>query len=222
MLPTLMNRPEETSRLDIVHQSDGFVVVNKPSGFLSVPGKGPEKQDCVVSRVREVFPDAEGSITIHRLDMDTSGLIVCALTKKAQRFIASQFEQRTTTKQYIALIDRPPAAETGTIEFPIRPDIDNRPHQMFDPVHGKPSTTNYRVLAHETDRTRVLFTPITGRSHQIRVHAAFPQGLGSPILGDPLYGDPSSAPRLMLHAAQLSFIEPGTDRRITFDSPVPF
>ncbi len=217
-----MNRPPHTSRLDIVHAAADFVVINKPSGFLSVPGKGPEKQDCVVSRVREAFPDAEGSITIHRLDMDTSGLIVLARTKKAQRFIASQFEHRTVTKQYIALIEGTPPAESGVIDFPIRPDIDNRPHQIFDPVHGRASTTNYRVLAHETDRTRILFTPITGRSHQIRVHAAFPQGLNTPILGDPLYGDPTSAPRLMLHAAQLSFIEPGTERRVTFDSPVPF
>ena len=212
----------DPSFLEVVHHAPGFVVVNKPPGFLSVPGKGPDKQDCVVSRVREAFPEAEGSITVHRLDMDTSGLLVMALTRRAQRHLGQQFEARSVDKKYIALLDGEPARDSGIIDFPIRPDIDNRPHQMFDPVHGKPSQTRYRVLAHETDRTRVLFEPITGRSHQIRVHAAFEQGLGTPILGDPLYGDPDSAPRLMLHASELSFIEPGTERRVTFTSPVPF
>lgn len=206
----------------ILAASDDFAVVDKPSGMLSVPGKGPDKADCVVARVRERFPHARGPLVVHRLDMDTSGLLVLGLNPHAQRELSRQFEAREVEKHYIALVEGIVIPERGEIDFPIRPDIENRPMQIHDPVHGRAARTRYTVLAHETDRTRLRFEPLTGRSHQLRVHAAHRLGLGRPILGDVLYGDPSSAERLMLHASRLVFTDPGTGRRAVFESPPPF
>lgn len=208
--------------IEVLHATPDFVVVNKPAGMLSVPGKGPEKADCAAARVRERFPDATGPLVVHRLDMDTSGLLVFGLTTDAQRALSAQFEARAVDKNYTALVEGAVAPQEGRIDLPIRADIDNRPIQIHDPELGKASVTDYRVLAYETDRTRVLFIPVTGRSHQLRVHAAHPKGLGHPILGDVLYGDPESAPRLMLHASMLSFNDPVTNRRLWFESPCPF
>ncbi|MBS0195274.1 MAG: RluA family pseudouridine synthase [Planctomycetes bacterium] len=211
--------------LPIIAQGDSFVVIEKPSGLLSVPGKGPNKQDCVAARVRAMFPSATGPLIVHRLDMETSGLLVFGLSPDAQRELSRQFEQRTTTKAYISLLTGLLANDEGEVSLPIRADIDNRPHQIVDHVHGRPSLTKYRVLAREIDRTRVRFEPVTGRAHQLRVHAAVPislGGLGAPILGDPLYGDAASAERLMLHAAELSFNDPISGRRVECRSPTPF
>lgn len=169
-----------------------------------------------------MFPDATGPLTIHRLDMDTSGLIVVALDPETQRAISMQFEARKVEKTYVALLAGEVAGESGTIDEPLRTDIDNRPYQVIDHTHGRPARTDWRVLGREIDRTRVEFNPRTGRTHQLRVHAAHRRGLNCPILGDRLYGDKDSAPRLMLHATSLSFIDPETDRRIDFVSPVPF
>ncbi len=212
-------------QLEILHRADRFVVVNKPPGLLSVPGKGPEKADCVAARVKALFPEAVGPITVHRLDMDTSGLIVCALDKDTQRELSRQFEAREVEKQYVALVDGVTSAESGTIELPIRTDIHNRPYQIVDHINGKPSRTAWRVLAIETDRTRLGLVPLTGRTHQLRVHCAISEalgGLGHPILGDVLYGDAASADRLMLHACTLTITDPDRRERVHVESPAAF
>lgn len=214
--------------LPIISLTTRYVVVNKPSALLSVPGKGPDKADCVASRVAHMFPDATGPLIVHRLDMDTSGLILLALDPDAHRALSAQFEQRTVQKRYHALLEghvlRP--GDEGAIDLPMRLDVDNRPHQIVDHVQGKPAVTHYRVLAHEhlhaQPCTRIEFRPVTGRSHQLRLHAAHPDGLGAPILADDLYGHADTAPRLMLHATMLAFDDPSTGQRITHHAPAPF
>lgn len=197
--------------------------------MLSVPGKGPEKADCVAARVKARFPMASGPLVVHRLDMETSGLIVLGLDEAAQRDLSGQFENRVVEKAYIALLgaqlaprEDPLDGESGTVRLPIRPDIENRPVQIVDPIHGRESETRWRVIGREVDRVRVRFEPITGRTHQIRVHASWPEGgLGRPIIGDALYGG-EPAGRLMLHAAYLSFLDPASGRRVEFESRAPF
>ncbi|MGH7243538.1 MAG: RluA family pseudouridine synthase [Phycisphaerales bacterium] len=211
----------------IVHRTDRFVVVEKPSGVLSVPGIGPEKADCVVSRIHAALysggadrePLALGQLIVHRLDMDTSGLMVVALDADAQRELSMQFEERKPEKRYVALLGGLVRDDEGTIDLPIRLDIDNRPYQIVDHEQGREAKTHFRVLTRETDRTRIEFRPVTGRTHQLRVHAS--RGLGHPILGDPLYGG-APAERLMLHAAYLSFLAPGGAARLEFESRAPF
>lgn len=201
-----------------------FVVVDKPAWMLSVPGKGVAKRDCIASRVAAMFPDATGPQIVHRLDMETSGLMVLGLDRAAQRELSRQFEDRRVEKEYVALLDGIVPDDEGEIDLPIRPDIDSRPLQVVDRLRGREAVTKWRVLARETDRTRIRFRPLTGRTHQLRVHAAAPQatgGLGRPILGDGLYGGPG-ADRLMLHATRLAFLDPGTGRRVEFESPTPF
>jgi len=211
-----------TNPLPIIASTDRFVVIDKPSGLLSVPGKGPEKADCVASRVREMFPEATGPLTVHRLDMDTSGLILLALDPEAHRSLSMQFEARTVSKTYIALLAGLVEADRGEIYLPIRADISNRPMQIHDPERGKPSLTRYRVLSRDAGRTRIEFSPETGRSHQLRVHSAHELGLGVPILGDALYGDAGSADRLMLHAATLEFDHPSDGSRVQTRTEAPF
>jgi tRNA pseudouridine32 synthase/23S rRNA pseudouridine746 synthase len=205
-----------------VFEHERFVVIEKPAWMLSVPGKGPERADCAAARVRARYPRARGPIVVHRLDMETSGLMVTALDEEAQRELSRQFERRVVEKRYVALVREggtPLEGEAGELRLPMRADIDNRPVQIVDHVHGREAVTRWRVLAHEVDRWRVLFEPLTGRTHQIRVHAS--AGLGRPIIGDGLYGG-EPAERLMLHASRLSFLEPGTRRRVEFESPAPF
>lgn len=198
-----------------------FVVVSKPSGLLSVPGKGEHNKDCVVSRLRAVFPGADGPMIVHRLDMDTSGLMVVGLTVDAQRLLSAEFESRRVEKAYIALVEGIDTPDAGLVDVPIRLDPANRPYQVIDWVDGRPAQTRFRVLSREVDRTRVRFEPITGRTHQLRVHAAaarvltrivgqqVPGGLGAPILGDVLYGKGErTGERLMLHACELRFRSP--------------
>ncbi len=211
--------------LSIVHATDRYVVIDKPSGLLSVPGIGPHKQDCAVARVRAMFPRSEGPLVVHRLDMETSGLLVFGLDPDSQRELSGQFERRIPSKSYVALLEGVLDVEEGLISLPMRPDVANRPWQMIDHIHGRNAETAFRVMAREIDRTRVRFEPITGRAHQLRLHAATMRcqgGLGAPILGDPLYGDAASARRLMLHAAALSFLDPSTGGRVEFESPTPF
>ncbi|MBL9031952.1 MAG: RluA family pseudouridine synthase [Phycisphaerae bacterium] len=204
--------------LRIVHADDRFVVVDKPAWLLSVPGKA--EPDCVADRVATLFPNATGPLVVHRLDMETSGLLVLGLDPDAQRDLSAQFEARIVEKAYVALLAGDPLpTDRGVIDLPLRPDLDRRPYQIVDPVHGRPARTAWRTLAHEIDRLRIAFEPETGRTHQIRVHAAL--GLGRPIVGDSLYGGPP-ADRLMLHAERLSFLAPGTSRRVEFVSPAPF
>jgi len=204
--------------LDIVHQDSAIVVVNKPSGLLSVPGRGPEMQDSVVSRLKTIFPDCIEQPSVHRLDMDTSGLLVLALTKEAQRHLAMQFEQRLVEKKYIALLEGIIEAEAGTIELAFRLDPNNRPHQIYDSVQGKLGTTHWRKLGTENGQTLVEFNPITGRTHQLRLHAAHEFGLGCPIVGDRLYGSGTAPGQLRLHATYLSFNHPETNEQHCFES----
>jgi tRNA pseudouridine32 synthase/23S rRNA pseudouridine746 synthase len=238
--------------LPVLHRDPGFLVLNKPSGLLSIPGRGLLAQDSVISRVAEWHPEAEGSLMVHRLDMDCSGLILVALNKQTQRSLAHQFEHREVEKTYQSLVEGRVEQAEGQITLPFRLDPDNRPHQVYDPIHGKPGVTNFVVLGFESlsrtpeftspdlgstdpqndrpvratpDRnavTRVRFEPLTGRTHQLRLHAAHPLGLGRPIVGDRLYGDPSLAPRLMLHATEIGFSHPGSGRSIRFRSAPPF
>jgi tRNA pseudouridine32 synthase / 23S rRNA pseudouridine746 synthase len=222
--------------IPLVH-ADGrgrFVVVNKPQGMLSVPGIGPLKQDCVISRVQAAFPAAAGPMMVHRLDMETSGLLVVALTPAVQRELSMQFERRKVEKSYIALLEGDVTQDSGEIRLPMRLDVDRRPYQIVDFEQGKEAITFFRVLSREVDRTRVEFRPITGRTHQLRVHAASTimkgepgGGLGCPIVGDTLYGlnatGPGAPPMgMMLHAASLSFPDPDSGVRLEFAAASPF
>ena len=206
----------------ILHADDDLVVVVKPSGLLAVPGKGEENQDCVVSRIKTLYPDCIEQPAVHRLDMDTSGLMVLALTADAHRELSRQFEHRETEKRYIALLDGEVSGNEGTIELPFRLDVENRPHQIYDPVNGKTGITHWKVLSTSNKKTRVEFIPVTGRTHQLRVHAASEYGLGIPILGDRLYGSGTAPGQLKLHASYLSFTHPRTGVRLEFRSEPPF
>ena len=208
--------------LSVVYHERSFAVVDKLPDFLSVPGRHPASQDCVVARVREIFPWAEGSIAAHRLDMETSGLMVMGLTPAAHKHLSRQFEKRQVAKTYIALLEGRVEPESGHIELPFRVDWPNRPRQIHDPEHGKLGISDWQILERHRDATRVEFTPHTGRTHQLRVHSAHPLGIGHPIVGDHLYGNPALADRLMLHSTTLGFYHPDSDEWLSFCSPVPF
>lgn len=208
----------------VVYEDDVLLIVNKPSGMLTVPGRGASMQDCVVSRLRARYPDATGPLIVHRLDLDTSGLLLCAKNLETAKLLQRLFSLREIDKQYVAWVDGNVALDHGHITLPLRVDIDDRPRNIFDPVHGKPADTEWRVISREGGRTRVLFIPHTGRSHQLRVHAAHPEGLDAPIVGDRLYGRtaPDEDERLLLHAERLSFMHPVTGALLTVDQPAPF
>lgn len=208
--------------MKLIHEEDSFVVIEKQSGFLSVPGRGLENYDSVASRVCEMYPDCIKQPAVHRLDMDTSGLMVLARTKEAHRNLSIQFQERQTKKKYFALLDGELIGETGTIELSFRLDVDNRPYQIYDEVHGKLGITKWQKIALENGFTRILFEPITGRTHQLRVHAAHEKGLGIPIVGDPLYGNGKGNGLLKLHAAFLEFSHPESGIAVSFTSDVPF
>jgi len=208
--------------LSLIYEDAVIVVVDKPSGLLSVPGRGSENQDCVVSRIRERFPDCIKQPAVHRLDMDTSGLLLLALTRGAHRHLSIQFEQRQVKKRYVALLDGVITEEGGTIELPFRLDTDNRPRQVYDNVHGKIGITHWKNMGVEGRVTRVAFTPVTGRTHQLRVHAAHPLGLGIPIVGDRLYGNGTAPGQLKLHATHLYITHPETGEKLAFDSAPSF
>ncbi|MFG0256318.1 MAG: RluA family pseudouridine synthase [Phycisphaerales bacterium JB043] len=214
----------------IVRRLGGCLVVDKPSGLLSVPGRGESNQDCVIARVREAIPEATGPMCVHRLDMDTSGLMVVALDAETHRDLSRQFERRTVGKRYEALVDGRVDGESGEIRLFQRVDIDDRPRQILDDVHGREAITRWQTLGVEVYGglavTRVEFTPVTGRSHQLRVASATSResgGLECPILGDDLYGDGKrSAERLMLHARWLAFDDPSSGERVEVESGVAF
>lgn len=208
-------------QVTVVHRADRFVVINKPAGLLSVPGKGEANKTCAADWVRVHSPHARGPIIVHRLDMDTSGLLVLALDEDTQRDLSRQFESRTVEKAYTAVVEGHVRAECGEISVPVRTDFANRPYQIVDHTHDKPAVTAWRVMAYEPDRTRLELTPHTGRTHQLRVHCAYsgPGGLGGgghPIVGDVLYGraGAETEPRLLLHASFLSITDPATGGRI--------
>ena len=215
--PDLRHKP-----LTAVLEDPRFVVVSKPSGLLSVPAKDPAITDHVVSRVAARYPGSSGPLSVHRLDMETSGLLVLALDPSAHRDLSIQFQERRVQKTYVALVHGRVEADAGTIELPLRLDPDRRPHQVVDARRGRAAETSWRVLARESDVTRIELKPRTGRTHQLRVHCAHTAGLGHPILGDRLYGDPSSAPRLMLHARRLVFEHPSHYRPVDVEDPEPF
>jgi len=211
-------RPPLTPYLQILYQDEAIIVLNKPSGLLSVPGKAPEHQDSLQLRVQRVYPTAR---TVHRLDMATSGLLVMALTPEAQRSLNWQFERRQTQKHYIALLEGQLKAQTGVVDLPLICDWPNRPRQMVCFQNGKSAQTLFEKLAVEGDATRVRLTPITGRSHQLRVHM---QWLGHPICGDKFYGTApdEKTERLQLHAAMLGLNHPNTGHWLQFQAPAPF
>jgi len=208
--------------LEIVHEDPDFVIVNKQSGMLSVPGRGPQKLDCVAERVRTMFPGCPAQPAVHRLDMDTSGLLVVARNPESHRALSIQFQRRETRKRYFALLDGEIEGSGGTIELPFRLDIENRPYQIHDPVHGKMGITHWEKIAVEDGKTRVSFVPITGRTHQLRVHSAHELGLGVPIAGDPLYGRGTGPGQMKLHAAELGFQHPVSGEAIDFSTQPPF
>ena len=202
------------SLFELIYEDSALLVVSKAPGLLSVPGRGPDKQDCLIHRVQAVYPEA---LSVHRLDMGTSGLLVIARGPAMHRELSMCFQERKVAKRYIAVVDGQLQANTGEISLPLICDWPNRPRQKVDHEIGKPSLTRYRLLSYDarTHSSRVELEPITGRSHQLRVHLA---ELGHPILGDELYGSESSAPRLLLHATMLSFARPGTNEILTFES----
>ena len=206
----LGNAVQETA-LDVVYDDQWLTVLNKPAGMLTVPGKLLE--DSLVTRYQSEFPQAHGPIVVHRLDQETSGLVIFAKDKDTHKALQQQFERHEIKKQYIALLDGELAGDEGIIDLPLRADVDDRPRQMVDKVHGKPSVTHYRVLGRAQGHTRVLLMPQTGRTHQLRVHASHPLGLNSPIAGDRLYG--KAGRRLCLHARSITFIHPVTGETLT-------
>jgi len=211
--------PPREPWLKVLYDDPHLLVLDKQSGLLSVPGKHADHKDCLESRALEAFA---GARIIHRLDMETSGVIAMALDKETHRQISKQFERRKTSKTYIARLAGVTEKEEGTIDLPLICDWPNRPRQMVDHINGKSAQTLWRVLEREQGTTRVEFTPITGRSHQLRVHAL---SIGHPILGDNLYGTPetkAAAKRLQLHAQKLTLFHPAQEKYVTFEAPVPF
>ena len=211
--------PPMTPYLSIVYQDDDLLIVNKPSGLLTVPGKDPKHADCLIARINRVFPTAK---IVHRLDMATSGIICLAMHKEAHRNLSIQFQDRKTAKRYIARVFGKLEQETGSVDLPLICDWPNRPKQMVDHDNGKPSLTHFKVLEYEQNATRVELIPITGRSHQLRVHML---SLGHPILGDKLYAHPEAfamAPRLQLHAEMLTLAHPASGETLIFEAAPEF
>ncbi|MEP3639262.1 MAG: pseudouridine synthase [Paracoccaceae bacterium] len=211
------NPPDDP--LNIVYEDSEVLALDKPSGLLSVPGKGPELSDCLISRVQTVFPHA---LLVHRLDRDTSGVMIFGLSQHAQRHLGLQFEKRQMKKTYVARVWGTVAEDTGTVDLPLCVDWPNRPKQHVDPENGKASVTDWKVLRREADgTTRMRLMPQTGRSHQLRVHML---EIGHPILGDPFYADGPAGdfPRLMLHAEELRLRSPADGRGVRVRAKTPF
>lgn len=204
--------------LEILHHDSALLIVNKPAGLLSVPGKDPGKEDCLIERLRRAFPEV---LLVHRLDCDTSGVMVFAMNKAAQGNLGQQFEKRQTKKVYLARLWGLLEPKEGTVDLPLCVDWPNRPRQHVNHEQGKPAVTDWRVQRHDGKTTRVRLMPLTGRSHQLRVHML---SLGHPILGDPIYatGEALDYPRMMLHAESLRLRHPETGKSLTYTAPVPF
>jgi tRNA pseudouridine32 synthase/23S rRNA pseudouridine746 synthase len=216
-VPALLNLADEPpADVALLHADAHLLLFDKPSGLLTVPAKPPGPADCLEARVRAAFPEA---LLVHRLDRDTSGVVVFARTRLAQRHLNWQFERRQVAKGYVARVAGAVAGEAGRIELPLIADWPNRPLQMVCFERGKPSVTEWWVLAREAGATRLALRPLTGRSHQLRVHLL---AIGHPILGDPFYGDAGSADRLQLHAERLGFRHPDGGAWVEFAAEVPF
>jgi len=208
----LIENLSEHQEIAVIYEDDELIVVNKPAEFLSVPGK--EISDSVYTRMKEKYPEASGPLIVHRLDMSTSGILVLTKTKEAHKILQSQFIKRTVKKRYVALLDGKIQEKSGKISLPIRLDLDDRPKQLVDFEFGKKAETFWEIIQIENDKTRVYFYPITGRTHQLRVHAAHKKGLNAPIVGDDLYG--KKATRLCLHAEFIEFVHPSTNEKMSF------
>ncbi|MHC0052320.1 RluA family pseudouridine synthase [Actibacterium sp. D379-3] len=204
--------------LEVLYQDHELLLVNKPAGLLSVPGKGAHLADCLLSRIQTAFPEA---LLVHRLDRDTSGVMVFALTPAAQRHLGLQFEKRQVKKTYVARVWGRLEPKVGTIDLPLIVDWPNRPKQKVDHENGRSAITDWRVVRYEEHTTRVRLYPKTGRSHQLRVHML---ALGHPILGDPFYAEGAArhAPRLMLHAENLRLRHPDGGMGLSFSAKCPF
>ena len=208
----LLENLAKNKALEIIYEDAVLIVVNKPAEFLSVPGKNVK--DSVYSRIKEKYPTATGPLIVHRLDMSTSGILLLTKTKEANAILQSQFINRTVKKRYVALLDGILNENKGTIQLPLRVDLDDRPKQLVDFKYGKNAETTWEIIAKENGKTRVYFYPITGRTHQLRVHAAHKNGLNTPILGDDLYGKKTN--RLHLHAEKIEFTHPSTNKKMSF------
>lgn len=203
---------------EILFEDQWLLVLHKPEGVLSVPGKSEEQS--IYSLLRARYPEATGPLVVHRLDMATSGLLLAAKTQEVHRHLQAQFENRSIKKRYIALLDGILPEEEGVIDLPICPDYLDRPRQMVNEELGKTAITRYRVMDRKNGQTRIAFFPLTGRTHQLRVHAAHPLGLNCPIVGDELYG--RKAERLYLHAEYLEFIHPVSGQRMVIEKKAEF
>lgn len=215
--PMLQN-PAEGKDLEFLYEEEAFAIVNKPSEFLSVPGKNIS--DSVYARVLERYPKATGPIIVHRLDQSTSGLMVVALNDESYQNLQQQFIQRKVKKKYMALLEGTLKEAQGIIDLPLRVDLDNRPTQLVCYKHGKPAQTHFKVVDTDGRQTLIAFRPITGRTHQLRVHSAHQLGLNAPIVGDDLYG--KRAHRLHLHASELIFSHPESGQKMRFTSEADF
>jgi tRNA pseudouridine32 synthase/23S rRNA pseudouridine746 synthase len=204
--------------IEKIYEDDYFLIIHKPAGLLSVPGK--TIRDSVLWRMQQAYPNATGPMAVHRLDMSTSGLMVIAKTKEIHKSLQHQFIKQKVKKYYVALLDGILEEDSGTIDLPLRVDLDDRPRQLVCYEHGKAARTRWLKIAEEHGQTRVHFFPVTGRTHQLRVHAAHHLGLNRPIVGDELYGNP--ADRLHLHAEQLEFEHPVTKQWMIFKKEVAF
>ncbi len=210
--------PAQGRTFDIIYEDDDIIVINKPAEFLSVPGI--HVTDSVYTRILGQYPEISGPVIIHRLDMSTSGILILAKHKAAHQFIQKQFIQHTVLKRYTAILDGILTPQTGIIDLPLRVDLDDRPRQVVCYQYGKSAKTKFDVLGYEDGYTRIHLFPLTGRTHQLRVHAAHHQGFHIPILGDDLYG--RRADRLHLHAGYIQFIHPRTEKHIAFTAEDPF
>lgn len=208
--------------MDILYQDRQVVVVVKPGGLLAVPGRGPDKLDSVATRLCQEVPGMIAQPAVHRLDMYTSGLMVFAVTGAAHRLLSMDFAAGRVEKGYTALLEGEVDEEEGEMRLRFRLDPQRRPLQVYDPQQGKLGITRWRRLCREGCLTRVLFTPLTGRTHQLRLHAAHPLGLAVPIKGDSLYGIGSEGEAMCLHASSLAFRHPEGGQRLDFHSPPPF
>ncbi|MEH2451852.1 RluA family pseudouridine synthase [Nostoc sp.] len=210
------------AEIPIIYEDEWLIAVNKPAGLLSVPGRYRDRQDSVLSRLRHLLADGMALVSVHRLDQETSGILLLARDRQTHRQLSQQFQQRQVYKVYEAILSGAVTVDQGTIELPLWADPENRPNQKVDWQHGKPSLTHFQVMAREGDYTRVEFTPLTGRTHQLRVHAADVRGLGVTILGDRLYGCCAVTSRLHLHARELRFEHPQLEKSLHLQAITPF
>jgi len=204
----------------LVYEDAWVLVVDKPCGLLSVPGRHNPERDSVLVRLRRRYPDTSGPLVVHPLELETSGLLLAAKDPETHAALQRQFARREADKRYVAWLEGPVSGDHGTVELPLRADSEARPRHLVDAVHGKHAITEWRVTQRTGTRTRVSLLPRTGRPHQLRVHAAHPLGLGAPIVGDPLYGHDDT--RLMLHAEALTFLHPHTGERLELECRAPF